>query len=64
MCDYLIDNDLFCHAQHGFRNKRSTVLSLLISQHEYINCIEDKCGVDVVFFDIAKAFDADSHQLL
>ena len=18
MCDYLIDNDLFCHAQHGF----------------------------------------------
>ena len=62
--DYLIDNDLFCHAQHGFHNKRSTVSSLLISQHEYINCIEDKCDVDVVLFDFAKAIDAVSHQLL
>ena len=32
MCGYLIDNDLFCHAQHGFRNKRSIISSLLISQ--------------------------------
>ena len=63
MCNYLIDNDLFCHAQHGFHNKRSTVSSLLISQHKYINCIEDKCDVDV-FFDFAKVFDAVSHQFL
>ena len=64
ICNYIIGNDLFCHAQHGFHNKRSTVSSLLISQHEYINCIEDKFDVDVVFFDFAKACDAVSHQLL
>ena len=40
MCDYLINNDLSCHLQHGFRNKQSTISALLISQHEYINSLK------------------------
>ena len=42
MNDYLDNNNLLRVTQHGFRNKRSTVSPLFLSQNNYINCIKDK----------------------
>ena len=50
--------------QHGFRNKHSTVSSLLLSQYIYVNCIEGKEDIDVIFIDFCKAFDAVNHNQL
>ena len=40
--DYLNDNNLFSGAQQDLRNKYLTVSSLLLSQYNYVNCIEGK----------------------
>ena len=61
---HLKDNNLLNNAQHGFRERRSTVSSLLLSYHHYIENIENKSDIDVLFFDFAKAFDAVNHDLL
>ena len=64
MNDYLDDNNLLSVSQHGFRNKHFTVLSLLLSQNNYVNCIEDKEDINVIFFNFFKAFVAVNHNLL
>ena len=61
--DHLVVNSLLCPAQHGFRARRLTVLSLLLTYNEYVNYVEDKSDVDVIFFDFAKAFDEVDHNL-
>ena len=61
--DYLVINSLLCPSQHGFRARRSTVSSLLLTHKEYVNYIEDKSDVDVILFDFAKAFDVVDHNL-
>ena len=62
--DHLVVNNLLCSAQHGFRARRSTVSSLLLTHNEYVNYVEDKTDVDVISFDFAKAFDVVDHNLL
>ena len=64
MYDYLVVNCLLCPAQHGFRARRSTVSSLLLTHNECVNYVEDKSDVDVILFDFAKAFDVDYNLLL
>ena len=61
---HLKDNNLLNNAQHGFRERRSTVSSPLLSNHHYIENIENKSDIDILFFDFAKAFDAVNHDLL
>ena len=62
--DHLFVNNLLCPAQHGFRARRSTVSSLLLTHKEYVNYVEDKSDVDVILCDFAKAFDVVDHNLL
>ena len=57
-------NSLLCPAQHGFRARRSTVSSLLLTLNKYVNYVENKSDVDVILFDFAKAFDVIDHILL
>ena len=64
MYSHLKDNNLLNNAQHGFRERRSTVSSLLLSYHHYIENIENKSDIDILFFDFAKVFDAVNHDLL
>ena len=64
MYDHLVVNCQLCPAQHGFRARRSTVSSLLLTHNEYVNYVEDKSDVDVILFDFAKAFDVVDHNLL
>jgi hypothetical protein len=64
MFSHLDDNSLLCRAQHGFRSKHSTASSLLVSQYMYTRSVENKCDIDVVMFDFAKAFDSVNHKLL
>ena len=64
MYDHLVVKSLLCPAQHGFRARRSTVSSLLLTHNEYVNYVEDKSDVDVILFDFAKAFDVVDHNLL
>ena len=60
----VVVNSLLYPAQHGFRARRSTVSSLLLTHNEYVNYVEDKSDVDVILFDFAKAFDVVDHNLL
>ena len=39
-------------------------VDLLLSYHHYIENIENKSDIDILFFDFAKAFDAVNHDLL
>ena len=64
MYDHLVVNSLLCPAQHGFRARRSTVLSLFLTHNEYVNYVEDKSDVDVILFNFAKAFDVVDRNLL
>ena len=64
MNDYIDDNNLLSVTQHGFGNKHSTVSSVLSIQYNYVNCIEGKEDIDVIFFDFYKALDAMNLDLL
>ena len=51
-------------AQHGFMSCRSTVTNLLNCVNEWSACIDIRGCIDVLYIDIAKAFDSVSHEKL
>ena len=50
--------------QHGFMSGRSTATQLLIVYDEISRNVDNRGQVDVVFLDLAKAFDSVPHRLL
>ena len=52
------------NSQFGFLRGRSTVQQLLIFYDSVINAVACKAQMDVLYFDIKKAFDSVSHQTL
>ena len=56
--------DKFFSGQHGFVKQKSTVSQLLESMSDWIGALEGKSSVDILYIDIAKAFDTVSHQKL
>ena len=50
--------------QFGFLNGSSTVQQLLIFYDSVINAVTSKAQMDVLYFDIKKAFDSVSHDTL
>lgn len=59
---FLDNNQLLSIHQHGFRSGHSTLTQLL-------ECLQDWClsrneSVDVIYLDLAKAFDSVSHRKL
>ena len=61
---YLIGNNLLSRAQHGFLSKRSTATNLLECLNDWTKIIDAKGAADVVYVDLAKAFDTVSHVKL
>jgi hypothetical protein len=57
-------NNLLSNNQHAFRSGRSC-LSQLLQHIEYVlQALENKCNIDVVYLDFAKAFDKVDHNIL
>ena len=50
--------------QHGFLKNKSCNTNLLSFTNSVALSLHDKVGVDVVYFDFAKAFDTVSHDLI
>ncbi len=61
---HLTVSDLLSPSQHGFRDKRSTLTSLIISQYDYITQLDNGSDIDLILFDFSKAFDSVNHELL
>ena len=55
---------MFDNAQHGFLQDRSTVTQLLAFYHEIGQSLDKGLQLDIVYLDLAKAFDSVSHQRL
>ena len=61
---YPILRPLICSEQHGFSSKRSTVTQLVQVQHRIGEVIDRSGQVDVIYLDLARAFDSVPHSLL
>ena len=56
-------NDILTESQLSFRKSHSIVSCLATTTHEWMGLIENGSSVEVVIFDIRKAFDSVPHQL-
>jgi hypothetical protein len=61
---FLLQEGKISNHQHGFLSKRSTQTQLLECLNEWTGLIDAKDYVDVLYMDIAKAFDTVSHSIL
>ena len=61
---FLEENNKITGSQHGFRNKKSCLTNLLEFMETTLNCLDDGDPVDVLFFDLQKAFDKVPHKRL
>ena len=59
-----MNNNLITSAQHGFLSKRSTTTNLLACINDWTKLVDTKLSVDVLYIDMAKAFDTVSHKKL
>ena len=64
MINYLTSNRLLSTKQHGFLTRRSTLTQLMLSTNDWYKAVDDGSSVDVIFLDLAKAFDSVSHKKL
>lgn len=51
-------------SQYGFTPKRSRFLNLLVSTTNWLSAIDKGQCVDIVYFDLQKAFDQNPHHIL
>ena len=61
---HLEGNNLISPDQHGFRSGRSCITQLMESIHDWVDSLENKQPVDVVYLDYKKAFDSVPHERL
>ena len=64
MMAHLCSHDLISTQQHGFRQNRSTESQLLECINDWTLSLDAKESIDVLYLDIAKAFDTVSHRKL
>ena len=64
LLNYISLHQLFSTAQHGFRPLRSVVSNLLIADALVSNHVDAGHPVDIILFDMSKAFDVVSHDFL
>ena len=67
----IIYDELLCRTknkidtrQHGFIRNRSCNTNLLLFTESIARSLHEKIGIDVIYFDFAKAFDTVSHDLI
>ena len=61
---FLESNELIKDSQHGFRKGSSCLINLLTFLDKVLHSVNEGYPADVVFFDLAKAFDKVPHQRL
>ena len=64
LVNYLEENNLFSHLQHGFRKGRSCLTQLLQHFDFILKNYLHNTETDVIYLDYAKAFDKVDHDLL
>jgi hypothetical protein len=62
--DHLIKNNLLSENQHGFLPNRSTTTQLLRSLNDWTESFDNAETTDVIYTDLAKAFDKVGHGKL
>jgi hypothetical protein len=62
--EFLLRENVISKNQHGFLRKRSTQTQLLECLNDWTQIIDAHEYVDVLYIDIAKAFDTVSHSIL
>jgi len=62
--EFLEKNELIKDSQHGFRRGSSCMTNLLLFLDRIMQSVDEGLCVDVVFLDLAKAFDKVPHQRL
>ena len=62
--EFLEKYKLIRDSQHGFRKGRSCVTNLLLFLDRILRCVDEGFCVDIVFLDLAMAFDKVPHQRL
>jgi len=64
MVEFLETHKLISDTQHGFRKGRSCLSNLLAFLDKVLCQIDEGCSIDMVFLDMAKAFDKVPHKTL
>ena len=62
--NFLLDLQLLCDNQTGFRKFRSCLTQLLQLLHQWFDTLENRGAIDAIFLDFAKAFNKVSHPHL
>jgi hypothetical protein len=62
--EYIEKFEILSSAQHGFRAKRSCLTNLLTALEEWTDSLDHGVDVDVIYFDLQKAFDTVPHHHL
>ena len=61
---YLSDNSVITHGQHGFVSKKSCFTNLLETFEDWTLAVDLGYGIDVIYLDYSKAFDSVPHLRL
>ena len=64
MMQYLMDNNIITHYQHGFVSKKSCFTNLLVAFEDWTAAVDLGYSVDVIYLDYSKAFDSMPHLRL
>jgi len=64
MIQYLLDNSIIIHYQHGFVPKKSCFTNLLETFEAWTDAVDPGFGVTVIYLDYSKAFDSVPHLRL
>ena len=64
MLNMLTNSNSISRLQHGFLPSRSTTTNLLSCVVDFMSCLDMGDNVDIIYLDIAKAFDTVSHKKL
>ena len=62
--EYLENAKILSNTQFGFRSKSNTIKNLTFTYDRVTQLLERKCAVDIIYIDLAKAFDKVPHDLL
>nr|CAD2141501.1 unnamed protein product [Meloidogyne enterolobii] len=61
---FIESHNILPACQHGFRKSHSVSTQLLEVMDDFTFALENKNSVDIIYFDLAKAFDTVPHSLL
>ena len=64
LVDFLFKNNLIKASQHGFLKARSCLTNKLCVFEDITKWVDEGSPVDIIYFDVKKAFDKVPHQRL